>query len=141
MRRLLYLSLLVLLISCNGNGGGFTGPEGVPKISNIQVNPAAIPKGQAFNVKFDYLDEDNDLKDGIIRMTTEVPMSIYFQGKLMKGNLFNIPIGRIDGIQGTISLSIMIEISTLPKRYSFNIQVIDKSGNVSNILNASIDVI
>ncbi len=141
MKKLLYLLLVGLLLSCSGGGGGFTGPEGVPKISNIQVSPTTIPRGQAFNVKFDYLDEDNDLNDGMIRMTTEIPMAIYFQGRVIKGRLFNIPIQGIDGPQGTISLSIMIDISTLPKRYSFNIQVIDKIGNVSNILSASIDVI
>ena len=140
-KRLLYLTLLyVLIISCNGGSGGFTGPEGVPKISNIQVSPTTIPKGQAFNVKFDYLDEDNDLGEGIIRMTTEVPMSIYSQGNLMTGDLFNIRIEGIKGAQGTISLSIMIDTSTSPGKYSFNIQVIDKTGDVSNILRAYIDI-
>ena len=143
MKRLfIIVTLLVLLISCGGGGGGPTGPEGIPKISNLQMSPPVVPRGQAFNVSYDYLDEDNDLQGGIVRVTTDkYVIIIYPSVGIQTGTVFSFPITGAFGPSGSLGATFVIGISVPSGRYSFNIQVIDRAGHASNILSAAVDIV
>jgi hypothetical protein len=113
-----------------------SGPEGGvnPFITNLSITPSAVGCSTPFNIKFDYLDPQEDIEQLIVVFSHELGFSfeaggLWNQGEVASG-------GRLDlSVPGTATYTYTFDCA-LERRsgnYSVTVQLEDRNGHLSNI--------
>ncbi len=131
--KLIILCLLLMIVvwgSGCGDGGGPTGPENAPVLSNITTDPAGIANPGAIIIFFiDFVDVSGDLNGGIAIVTDS------------QGNNYNpVLVSNAEGTSGTLTTSITLSPLVTPGELTFFVFVQDLAGNSSNTVLVSITI-
>ncbi len=148
---------VTLLTGCATSGFEATPPgPGVPRISDLRIEPTVVERGEQATLRFDFQDTDGDIMDVYLGLRSEVTDFTLATGLqpvvLSRGRYF----GQTEGTaEESISISferrsapLTFEERTDPRQTQqqmggirvYVVFVVDEKGNVSNSLRARVTV-
>ena len=126
--------LIVLTTFCGCDFFKSSGPEGGvnPFITNLSITPRAVGCSTLFNIKFDYLDPQEDIEQLIVVFTHELGFSFEAGGLWIDGEgAFG---GRLDlSVPGTATYTYAFDCARRSGNYSVTVELEDRNGHQSNI--------
>ncbi len=149
-----------LFIGCSTKYDPSPRGPGVPRISNLRIDPSVVDAGGQATIRFDFLDQDGDIRDVYLALARQVQEFTWSTGLSPEVISSGRYVGLTEGtIEETITVSAerpLTPLTTEKREYTgqvgsaapspegstrvYEVFVVDMKGNVSNRLRATVTV-